>query len=682
MPGIVDHHVHLGLVDGARLRDSPVVEVHDLGWSPEEAVRWRRHGVGGATVRVAGPFLTPPGGYPRGRWWAPDAAVREIGDPAEARAAVLAATEQRLDRMKVVLHAGSPPFGDGVLQALIDGAHAAAIPVVAHVEGEGQAERALVAGVDALAHVPWSERLPDELIVAMARATTWISTLAIHEGEARRVAVDNARRFVAAGGRLRYGTDLGNGDGPVGLRREEVHALGECGLAGDALIDVLTGRTDGPPRRLVAGYGAVPMDAEGVADWYLAARSVVVDLDLAALAADLDAADPLAPLRERFIAAPGVVAYLDGNSLGRPLERTPPRLQQLMRAGWGERLIRGWDEGWMAEPQRLGDEIGRVVLGAAPGQTVVGDSTSVLLYKAVRAAVALRPDRTEIVFAAADFPTDRFLLQGVAEELGLKLVPLSASHDGGVAAQQVAEAVGPATAAVALSHVAYRSAYVTDMSAATAAAHAAGAVTVWDLSHSAGAVPLHLDALGVDLAVGCSYKYLNGGPGAPAFLYARRDLHDRLRQPVQGWMGAAEPFAMGEQYVPDPGIRRFLSGTPSILAMVPVADMLALLDEAGIGAVRAKSQALTTFAIEWFDAELAPLGVRLASPRDPDVRGSHVTFDHPAFESMLPALHDRGVIPDFRRPDGLRIGLSPLSTSFGELVAGLTTIKEELVRLG
>jgi kynureninase len=398
-------------------------------------------------------------------------------------------------------------------------------------------------------------------------------------------------------------------------------------------------------------------------------------------AAALDEADPLGWMRARFLAVPEVVAYLDGNSLGRPLDRTPSALADFVRDRWGGRLIRGWDEGWMEEPQRLGDELGRVVLGAAPGQTVVGDSTSVLLYKAVRAAIGLDPTRTGIVFAANDFPTDRFLLQGIARELGMTLQPMSPPHDGGIAAEQVAAAVGPRTAVVLLSHVAYRSAYITDIAAVTAAAHDAGAVVVWDLSHSAGVVPLELDAWGVDLAVGCGYKYLNGGPGAPAFLFARHELLARLEPPIQGWMGAAEPFAMGERYVPDAGVRRFLSGTPSILAMQPMSDMLALLDEAGIAAVRAKSTALTAFTIDWFDAELAPLGVRLATPRDADRRGSHVTFDHPAFESMLPGLHARGVIPDFRRPDGLRIGLSPLSTSFTELERGLTAVREELTRV-
>ncbi|MGT2427238.1 kynureninase [Amnibacterium kyonggiense] len=399
-------------------------------------------------------------------------------------------------------------------------------------------------------------------------------------------------------------------------------------------------------------------------------------------AASLDEADPLTTFRHRFVRADDVVAYLDGNSLGRPLAETSARLARFVGETWGGRLIRGWDEGWMEEPVRLGDELGRVVLGAGPGQTVVGDSTSVLLYKAVRAAVALAPSRTEVVFAAGDFPTDRFVLQGVAAELGLTLVPIETPHDGGVDPDRVAAAVGPDTAAVVLSHVAYRSAFVTDVAAATAAAHAAGAAVVWDLSHSVGALPVHLDDWDVDLAVGCSYKYLSGGPGAPAFLFARRDLLPRLHQPIQGWMGADQPFAMGERYAPDPGIRRFLSGTPSIVAMRPIRDMLEVIDEAGVDAIRAKSERLTAFAVELVDELLTPLGVRLASPRDPAMRGSHVTTDHAAFPAMLPALHRDGIVPDFRRPDGLRLGLAPLSTSFAEVEAGVLAIRDALRRTG
>jgi kynureninase len=400
---------------------------------------------------------------------------------------------------------------------------------------------------------------------------------------------------------------------------------------------------------------------------------------LARRAAALDAADPLAHLRERFVPAPDVVAYLDGNSLGRPIAGTAERLAAFVRDGWGGRLIRGWDERWLAEPERLGDEIGRVALGAAPGQTLVGDSTTVLLYKAARAALAARPGRTEIVLDAANFPTDRYLLAGIAEELGHRLVVLDPPADGGVTPSMVAGVVGPRTALVLLSHVAFRSAYMTDAEAVTRLAHEAGALVLWDLSHSTGAVPVALDAWGADLAAGCTYKYLNGGPGAPAFVYVASRLQDELRQPIQGWLGAADPFLMGERYEPAEGVRRFTSGTPPILGMLPIADMLALLDEAGMPAVRAKSVALTEFALDVVDELLAPAGVRVESPRDAGVRGSHVTVAHPAFAGLLQALWARGVVPDFRGPDGLRVGLSPLSTSFQEVLAGLSAVREELV---
>jgi kynureninase len=401
---------------------------------------------------------------------------------------------------------------------------------------------------------------------------------------------------------------------------------------------------------------------------------------LARRAERLDAADPLAHLRERFLPSPDVVAYLDGNSLGRPVVGTAERLAAFVRDEWGGRLIRGWGERWLVEPERLGDEIGRVALGAAPGQTLVGDSTTVLLYKAARAALAARSDRTEILLDSANFPTDRYLLAGIADELGHRLVLLDPPADGGVTASMVAEAVGPRTALVVLSHVAFRSAYMTDGKAITRLAHDAGALMLWDLSHSTGAVPVELDAWGADLAAGCTYKYLNGGPGAPAFVYVAARLQAELRQPIQGWLGTADPFRMGERYEPAEGIRRFTSGTPPILGMLPIADMLALLETAGMPAVREKSIALTEFALEVADELLAPAGVRLESPRDPAVRGSHVTLAHPGFGALLDPLWRRGVVPDFRGPDGLRIGLSPLSTSFQEVLDGLSAVREELVR--
>jgi kynureninase len=397
-------------------------------------------------------------------------------------------------------------------------------------------------------------------------------------------------------------------------------------------------------------------------------------------ARQLDAADPLGPFRSRFVAAdhPSVVAYLDGNSLGRPLSVTGERLAGFVAGQWGLRLIRSWDEAWMAEPVTVGDRLAEVVLGAAPGQVIVGDSTSVLLYKLIRAGVDARPGRDEILIDRGNFPTDRFIADGIAAERGLSVRYLSAPHALGVRPTDVASAVGERTALVVLSHVAYRSGFLADMAAITRVAHDAGALILWDLCHSVGALPIELDACGADLAAGCTYKYLNGGPGSPAFGYVAGRLQEELRQPVWGWMGASDPFAMAADYRPAPGIRKFISGTPAVLAMQPLKDMLELIAEAGLAAVRRKSVALTEHAIALTDALLAPLGAALASPRAAAERGSHVTVDHPRFADVIGVLWERGVIPDFRPPDGIRIGLSPLSTSFAELERGVEAIAREL----
>ncbi|NPC95644.1 aminotransferase class V-fold PLP-dependent enzyme [Nocardioides sp. zg-DK7169] len=405
-------------------------------------------------------------------------------------------------------------------------------------------------------------------------------------------------------------------------------------------------------------------------------------MSTAPTAADLDAADPLAAYRDRFVGTETPLVYFDGNSLGRPLRVTGPRLARFVDQEWGGRLIRGWDEDWLSLPERIGDELGRVCLGAAPGQSVIGDSTTVLLYKLVRAAVALRPGRTEIVLDRDNFPTDRYVAQGVAAECGLTLRWIDVDPAGGVEAAQLEEAVGERTALVLLSHVAYRSAWLADAPRLTRIAHDAGALVLWDLCHSAGAVPLALDAWDVDLAVGCTYKYLNGGPGAPAFAYvARRLLEDPAQpfvQPVQGWIGAADSFAMGPDYRPAPGIRRVLSGTPPVVGMLALQDMLALLGEAGAEAVRAKSVALTSYAVTRAEERLGDLGVRLVSPRDPERRGGHVTLAHPLMREVTERLWRRDVIPDHREPHGLRVGLSPLSTSFAEVESGLEAVRHEL----
>lgn len=397
-------------------------------------------------------------------------------------------------------------------------------------------------------------------------------------------------------------------------------------------------------------------------------------------ARQLDAADPLAGYRARFVAAddPSVVAYLDGNSLGRPLAVTGERLAGFVADAWGRRLIRSWDEAWMAEPVSVGDRLAEVVLGAAPGQVIVADSTTVLLYKLIRAGLGARPGRDEIIIDRANFPTDRFLVDGIAAEHGLTVRYLSPPHAAGVRPADLAAALSGRTALVVLSHVAYRSGFLADMDAVTRAVHDAGALVLWDLCHSAGALPVELDACDVDLAAGCTYKYLNGGPGSPAFGYVASRLQEELRQPIWGWMGASDPFAMGPEYQPAPGMRKFISGTPPVLAMQPLKDMLELIAEAGLAAVRRKSVALTEHAIALADELLAPLGAVLASPRDAAERGSHVTVDHPRFAEVTAAVWQRGVIPDFRPPDGIRIGLSPLSTSFAELERGLEAIAGEL----
>jgi len=395
-------------------------------------------------------------------------------------------------------------------------------------------------------------------------------------------------------------------------------------------------------------------------------------------ASALDRDDPLRQARGEFLDVDGVVAYFDGNSLGRPLRVTEARLGEFVHEVWGKRLIRAWDEGWMDAPTELGDTIGRVTLGAAPGQTVVGDSTTVLLYKLARAAVDLRPERDTIVLDTENFPTDRFVAQGIAAERGLSVRWLRPDPATGLTPQAIQAAVDERTALVLLSHVSYRSGEMADMRAITETTHSAGALILWDLCHSVGVTELSLDQAGVDLAVGCTYKYLNGGPGAPAFAYVARALQADLRQPIQGWMGAADPFAMGDSYEPAAGVRRLVSGTPPILGMLPMRDMLSLVERVGIEAIRAKSVALTEFAIEIADEWLVPLGVELASPRASERRGGHVTLAHPSFSTLMRQLWAGGVIPDFRPPQLLRIGLSPLSTSFSEAAIGLTQVAQLL----
>lgn len=401
-------------------------------------------------------------------------------------------------------------------------------------------------------------------------------------------------------------------------------------------------------------------------------------------AAQLDADDPLAGYRDRFLVGPDddVLSYLDGNSLGRPLGASAERISRFVHAQWAGRLIRGWDDEWFDLPLRLGDRIAATCLGAAPGQTTIADSTTVLLYKLARGGVALRPDRREVVVDTDNFPTDRYVMEGVAAELGLTIRWVESDPRSGVEVRDLAPALGERTALVVLSHVAYRSGHIAPAAELTALAHQAGALALWDLSHSVGSVPLQLDAWGVDLAVGCTYKYLNGGPGSPAFGYVRAEHQAEFVQPVWGWMGHRDVFEMGPGYRPAASIRRVISGTPPVLGMLAIQDMLDLIAEVGMDAVRAKSMQLTAFAAELSADWLGPLGVRSASPVDPGRRGGHLTLEHPAFRELTPVLWEQGVIPDFRAPQGLRLGLSPLSTSYAEVLTGIAAVRDLLGSVG
>ncbi len=380
----------------------------------------------------------------------------------------------------------------------------------------------------------------------------------------------------------------------------------------------------------------------------------------------LDEADPLAFARERFRLPSGTI-YLDGNSLGALPVATAGQLRATVEAEWGDDLISSWTRhGWIDAPTRVAAKLAPIV-GAQPNELLIADSTSVCLFKLLGAAVRARPGRGIILTDARNFPTDTYVAQGLAEMLGLEL------H--AVAADELAAAVSDEVAVVTLSHVDYRSGARHGIAATNRAAHAAGALTVWDLSHSAGALELDLDGTGCDLAVGCCYKYLNGGPGAPAFLFVAERLQAELQPPLQGWMGHAEPFAFDSEFRPADGIVRFLTGTPSILALAALEAGLDTFEGVSMAELEPKSAALSQLFVDEVEARCGD-EVRLASPRDPAARGSHVSFAHANGYAVMRALIARGVIGDFRAPDLIRFGFAPLYTSFVEVVRAAELLAE------
>lgn len=370
-------------------------------------------------------------------------------------------------------------------------------------------------------------------------------------------------------------------------------------------------------------------------------------------AARLDGRDPISALRHNFDLPPGVI-YLDGNSLGPPPAATAARVEEVMRHEWGRDLITSWNRhGWIDLPLRVGDAIAGLI-GATPGEVVVTDSTSINLFKLIVAALRIRPDRRVILTEEENFPTDVYIARGVSQVIGrdveLRVVPR----------RDLTSALDDDVAVVMLTHVDFRTGETHDMVAMTRRAHDAGALALWDLAHSAGALDVDLAAAEVDLAVGCGYKYLNGGPGAPAFAFVASALHDRLETPLPGWMGHASPFEMDLNYRPAPGIAQLLCGTPPILSLVALQCGVATVAEAGIAGLRRTSVDLSELFISLVESRCHGFGLELASPRDPEKRGSQVSFRHCNGYPVMQALITAGVIGDFRAPDLLRFGFAPL----------------------
>jgi kynureninase len=395
-------------------------------------------------------------------------------------------------------------------------------------------------------------------------------------------------------------------------------------------------------------------------------------------AKQLDQQDPLASYREQFIANDPDMIYLDGNSLGRLPESVVERMKKAVEEEWGADLIRGWNKGWWESPVRIGNKIASLV-GAEADQVVVGDQTSINLFKLATAALTLQPQKKRIVTDTFNFPSDLYILQGIVHLLGDRheIIRIGASDNDitpDIAALE--SALNEDTALVTLSHVTFKSGYLYDMASITELAHRHGALVLWDLSHSVGAVPVELDKCDVDFAIGCTYKYLNGGPGAPAFLYVNKRIQNDVTSPIWGWWGQKDPFEFDLNYRPAPGVQRFLAGTAPMLSTIAMEEALAPMLEAGMDALRAKSILMTDYAAYLTDQLLAPFGFSLGSPRDSARRGSHISIRHrEGYRINRAMIEEMNVIPDFRAPDNIRLGFAPLYVSFTDIWEGFDRIR-------
>ena len=395
-------------------------------------------------------------------------------------------------------------------------------------------------------------------------------------------------------------------------------------------------------------------------------------------ALQLDTQDKLASFKEAFVIPDPNLVYFDGNSLGMMPKAAQEKSRQIVDEQWGKDLIRGWNKGWWDAPSRVGDKIGQLI-GAAAGQTLVGDTVSVNLFKLATSALTLQPTKTKIITDTFNFPSDLYILQGIKQTLGNKHeIVLIGSQDGDITPNLAAleAAIDENTALVTISHVVFKSGYMYDMQRITELAHKKGALVLWDLSHSVGSVPVHLDACNADFAIGCTYKYLNGGPGAPAFLYVNKKLQEKLSSPIWGWWGQKNPFDFDLDYQPAPGAQRFLVGTQPMISLLTMEAALEPLLQAGMDSLREKSILMTDFASFLTESWLVPFGFSLGSPVDSAMRGSHISIRHPEGYRINRALiEEMNLIPDFRAPDNLRLGFAPIYLSFTDVWEGFDRIR-------